>query len=337
MILAAGQGTRLLPLTKNRPKPLFPVLNRPLLDITLTYLSRFSLERVFLNTHHLASQIEDFVQIQKANSPFKIKTTFEPQILGTGGGIGQTRNFWKSDLFLVINGDIITDIDLQQAMDFHRSHHGLVTLILHDYPEFNQISVNGRGRVKNFRQERGQGLAFTGIHILDRAIFDFLPSSGNYEIIPIYQKMIQKGLPIWAYVSQGHYWRDIGTPQSYLKVHEECLSTPTPPLLHLREREEDLLMPTNRLLAPPRRSGDTVTRRPENKGIFVHPEATIEKDVVFSGWACIGKGCLLKKGCRIQNSVLWEDVVVETDLSVFESIVGQGGHVQKNNQGGLLI
>jgi mannose-1-phosphate guanylyltransferase len=297
MILAAGQGTRLLPLTQNRPKPLFPVLNRPLLEITLDYLSRFSLERVILNSHHLASQIENFVQIKKAGSLFEMKTSFEPKILGTGGGIGQTRDFWKSDWFLAINGDILTDMDLQKAIDFHRSHHGLVTLILHDYPEFNQISVHGSGLIQNFKQDKG--LAFTGIHILNKGIFDFLPASGPYEIIPVYQKMIQGGLPIWAYVSTGHYWRDMGTPKSYLKVHEEGLSG---------ERK-----------------------------VLIHPEARIEKGVAFSGWACIGKNGLLKKGCHVQNSVLWEDVTVEAGVSVFESIIGQGVHVQKNQQGGVLI
>jgi len=288
MILAAGQGTRLLPLTHHRPKPLFPVLNRLLLEITLAYLSRFSLERVILNTHHLASQIEDFVQIQKGSSPFEMKTSFEPEILGTGGGIGHTRDFWKSDLFLVINGDLFTDIDLQKAITFHRNHKGLVTLILHDYPEFNQISVDAQGLIRNFKQNKG--LAFTGIHILNRAIFDFLPSSGNYEIIPVYQKMIQEGLPIRAYVSRGHYWRDIGTPKSYLKLHEELLTG---------ERK-----------------------------VLIHPEARIEKGAAFSGWACIGKGCLLKRGCHIHNSVLWEDVVVESGVSVFESIIGQGVHLK---------
>jgi mannose-1-phosphate guanylyltransferase len=297
MILAAGQGTRLLPLTQKRPKPLFPVLNRPLLEITLSYLSRFSLERVILNTHHLASQIADFVHIQKSTSPFEMETSFEPEILGTGGGIGHTRDFWKADWFLVINGDIVTDIDLQKAIEFHHRHQGLVTLILHDYPEFNQISADKTGRIHHFKQDKG--LAFTGIHILNRAIFDFLPASGTYEIIPVYQKMIQAGRPIWAYIPQGHYWRDMGTPKSYLKVHEEWLSG---------ERQ-----------------------------VLIHPEARIEKGAAFSGWVCVGKGGWLKSGCHIHNSVLWENVTVETGVSISDSIIGQGVQVQRNQPGGVLI
>ncbi|MBA4393772.1 MAG: aminoglycoside phosphotransferase, partial [Desulfobacca sp.] len=163
MILAAGEGTRLLPLTRRKPKPLFPILNQPLLQITFDYLSRFAVQRAILNTHHLAAQIEDFVQTQKRNRTFDIQTCFEPTILGTGGGIGNTRGFWKDSPFLVINGDIVTDIDMQKAVDFHQSHQGLVTLILHDYPEFNQIAVDPKGRIRDFRLEKGKGLAFTGI------------------------------------------------------------------------------------------------------------------------------------------------------------------------------
>ncbi len=94
---------------------------------------------MILNTHHLAAQIDDFVQTQKEYRSFEIETRFEPQILNTGGGIGNTRNFYRSDPFVVVNGDILTDIDLNKAIEFHQSHKGPVTLILHDYPEFNQL------------------------------------------------------------------------------------------------------------------------------------------------------------------------------------------------------
>jgi mannose-1-phosphate guanylyltransferase len=297
MILAAGEGTRLLPLTQSKPKPLFPILNQPLLRITFDTLSRLAVRRVILNTHHLAAQIEEFVQTQKKGRPFEIQTCFEPTILGTGGGIGQTRGFGKDSPFLVINGDIVTDIDLQKAVDFHQSHQGLVTLILHDYPEFNQILVDPAGRIQDFRQEKGTGLAFTGIHILDQRVFDFLPSAGSYDIIPIYQQLIQEGISVWAYISQGHYWRDMGTPKSYLKIHEELLTTPSLSSFFIKRNL---------------------------RGIYIHPEARIEPGVEISGWACLGKGCLLKAGCRLKDSVLWKDVIVESGISISESILSDG-------------
>jgi mannose-1-phosphate guanylyltransferase len=304
MILAAGLGTRLLPLTRFRPKPLFPILNQPLLKITLAYLSRFSLKRAIINSHHLAPQIESFIRMEQSASPFEMKISFEPDILGTGGGIARTRDFWRDGPLLVINSDILTDIDLEKAMAFHRSHKGPVTLILHDYPAFNQIAVDQQGRILDFRQKKG--LAFTGIHILDRVIFNFMPASGCFEIIPVYQKMIQEGQPFRAYVSHGHYWRDIGTPDSYLAIHEELLTgrrvpLPIPPI-HTEIKNS----------------------------FYIHPEAKIEKGAVLTGWVCVGKGCLLKKGCRVHNSVLWENVVVEPDILIDRSIVASGVRVTES-------
>jgi NDP-sugar pyrophosphorylase family protein len=245
----------------------------------------------------LAPQIEDFIQTLKGSQTFEIATSFEPTILGTGGGIGQTRAFWKDASFLVMNGDIVTDIDLSQAFDFHRRHQGPVTLIVQDYAEFNQIAVDQEGRIRDFRLEKGNGWAFTGIHILDQRIFDHLPSTGYYDIIPIYQQMIQKGIPLWAYISQDHYWRDIGTPQSYLKIHEELLTTPALSTFMLD-----------------RGAG----------GFFIPPETRIDKGAEISGWACLGKGCRLREGCRIHNSVLGENVVVEPGVLISDSLIKSG-------------
>jgi NDP-sugar pyrophosphorylase family protein len=310
MILAAGEGTRLLPLTRQKPKPLFPILTQPLLHLTLDYLEQFDLQRVTLNTHHLAAQIEDFIRTEKQIRSFEIQTSFEPTILGTGGGIGRTRNFWSDSPFLVINGDIVTNIDLFKALEFHRSHQGPVTLIVHDYKEFNQVAVDPQGRIADFRLEKGNGAAFTGIHILDRSIFTDLPSSGSYDIIPIYQQMIRKGIPIRAYVSQGHYWRDIGTPKSYLRIHEELLTGST----HF-----PFLMPKG--------SG----------GRLIHPDSQIEKGVELSGWVCLGKGCRLREGCRIHNSVLWEEVDVEPGREISESIIGRGLSITRDMRGEVLV
>jgi mannose-1-phosphate guanylyltransferase len=314
LILAAGEGTRLLPLTRTRPKPLFPILNRPLLERTLEYLSRFSVDRVILNTHHLASQFETYIPSLKIDAIQELATRYEPLLLNTGGGLVNTRDFLKSDPFMVISGDILTDIDLKKAVDFHHSHNDPVTLVLHDYPEFNQIKVDSNGCILKLRKGDVHGLDFANIHILDQDVFRFLPASGSFDIIPVYQKMIDEGITIRAYVSQGHHWWNIGTPKTYLKVHEELLTTPA------------LTLP------PPLFFSSPLFSKGGLRGILIHPEAFIGPGVKFSGWACIGKGCLLKKGCRIQNSVLWEDVIVESGVSVIDSIVGRRVHLEHNLQ-----
>jgi mannose-1-phosphate guanylyltransferase len=299
MILAAGEGTRLRPLTYKRPKPLIPFLNAPLLEINLAYLRDFSIKRIIVNTHHLGDQVAEFVQSWRKKERFEVQLQFESEILGTGGGIARTRDFWTFQHFLVVNADILTDIDLNQVREFHLSHGGPVTLVLHDYPAFNQIEVDDQGRIQRFRTGSGRGLAFTGIHLLSREIFQHLPPSGSYDIIPVYQRMIDQGLTVRAFISQGHYWRDLGTPQSYLAAHEDILLNQTSSI-HLSA----LKIPIDPFV--------------------LHPDVIPEEGIEINGWAVIGKGCHLKKGCRIANSVLWENVVLEKGVSVSDSIVADG-------------
>ncbi len=364
LILSAGEGTRLRPLTYKRPKTLLPILNKPLLQWTLEYLSRFSINRAILNTHHLAGQIDTYIHSLQKGGFHELVTRYEPIILDTGGGLVNTRGFFRSEPFIVISGDILTDIDLKKAVDFHQSHNDPVTLVLHDYPEFNQIKVDSNGRILKLRKGDVHGLDFANIQILDQDVFKFLPSSGSFDIIPAYQQMIDEGITIRAYVSQGHHWWNIGTPKTYLKVHEELLSTPT--LFPLEPRSQlaktsfrrsspevdEIRNPGNidgikRHLDPGSRppSGlgrdddlqHSLLRGKAEEGILIHPEAHIEKGVEFSGWACIGKGCLLKKGCRIHNSVIWEDATVESGVNISESILGDGVHLQNDLHGGIMI
>lgn len=312
MILAAGEGTRLRPLTLLRPKPLVPILNRPLLQWTLDFLNRFSTDRVILNTHHLAEQFESTLLSMDTGGIRTLETRYEPRILNTGGGLVNVRDFFQTDPFLVISGDILTDIDIAKAVEFHKSHPDPVTLVLHDYPEFNQIQVDSRDHIQKFRKGDGQGLDFANIHILDRAVFNWLPAKGAFDITTAYQNIIDRGIPIHGYVSRGHYWRNIGTPETYIMVHQELLTTPSLPFL------------------------SSVANSFKAEGVLIHPQAIVEKSVEFSGWVCIGKGCHLKSGCRIENSVLWEDIEVESGTSISASIIGHPARIEKGLSGEIM-
>jgi aminoglycoside/choline kinase family phosphotransferase/dTDP-glucose pyrophosphorylase len=218
MILAAGLGTRLRPYSRHTPKPLFTIDQRPLLDIIIERLQRSGCEAAMINTHYHHTQIEAFVQAQ--DYPLPVKTRHEPEILGTGGGIRNMSDFWEDESMLVLNADIVCDIDLKKVFRFHQQHTAPVTMVMHDCETFNSVWVDRHHRVVGFQQdakpaEDVRQMAFTGIHVLDRRVLDFLPASGPAHIIDAYQRMLDSGESISAYVSRGHYWRDIGTPQNY--------------------------------------------------------------------------------------------------------------------------
>ena len=256
MILAAGLGTRLLPLTEKRPKPLFPILDRPLIDILIRTLEGAGCHAIVINTHHLADMIDQFVSSQTYDIPVVMR--YEPTILGTGGAIKNVEDFWNDEPFLVINGDIFTDIDLEEAYRFHLSHTHPVTLVLHDFAQFNHVWVAQDDNVIGFghkepcppsRDEQQQDilqgedaerslsneisktteadyrkLAFTGIQIIDPQALRFVPRETSYSIIDVYCRMIHEGTRIKGFIARSHYWHDIGTMSGYRGATREALA-----------------------------------------------------------------------------------------------------------------
>jgi NDP-sugar pyrophosphorylase family protein len=219
MILAAGLGTRLRPYSRHTPKALFTINERPVLAIAIEKLQTAGFDAVMINTHHHHRQIDAFIAQNTFAIP--VQTRHEADILGTGGAIRNVADFWEHDSLLVINADIVSDIDLAEVYGFHKSHPHPVTMVMHDYAKFNGVHVDINDFITGFRgkpctKTKGtRKLAFTGIHVLDRRVLDFLPTHGPAHIIDAYQKMIVSDEGIKAKVVRGPRWHDIGTPQSY--------------------------------------------------------------------------------------------------------------------------
>ena len=235
MILAAGFGTRLLPLTEKRPKPLFPILGRPLIDILIRGLESAGCDAVIINTHHLAHLIDAFVEEQAYSIP--VATRYEPTILGTGGAIKNVEDFWDDEPFLVLNSDIFTNIDLVEVYRFHLNHTDPVTLVVHDCAQFNHVWVDSSYHISGFGHTapcppparpvgaaKNRQLAFTGIQVLDPHILSFIPKGTFCNIIDAYCEMIDHGLTIKGFVARSHYWYDIGTMEGYRVATREAMA-----------------------------------------------------------------------------------------------------------------
>lgn len=230
MILAAGFGTRLLPYTRFTPKPLFTIAGRPILDLVIRRLSAAGCRAIVVNTHHLHDRIDDFLNSQCYDIP--VHSIFEPTILGTGGAVKNVAYFWDDQPFMVINSDIVTDIDLAGVYRFHLGHRHPVTMVLHDEPQFNMVSVSSEGLVMGFDAVTviaapggyHQRLAFTGIQVLDPEVLDSIPENTFYNSIDTYRQIIADGAGVKAYETTGHSWNDIGTPASYRQAVCDAMS-----------------------------------------------------------------------------------------------------------------
>ena len=180
-VLAAGLGTRLKPLTDICPKPLLPVLNRPLLGLVLAQLEAAGCFQVAVNTHHLADQVHDFLRAEPWS--FLLSVSHEPEILGTGGGLRQLGEVLREGPFLAINADILTDLDLAEVYRAHRPG-AVSTLVLHDCPAYNNVWVAGDAVVSIGAPPPGGGadekpLAYTGVQVVDRKMMNYLPPAGQ--------------------------------------------------------------------------------------------------------------------------------------------------------------
>lgn len=214
LILAAGFGSRLLPHTRTLPKPLFSIGGRTFIDGIIENLGRAGISRIRINTHHLHGKIK--AHIQSRSFPMPVSVAHEPELLGTGGAIKNAAAFFKGAPFMAINADIVTDINLARVFEFHMGHPHPVTLALHDRAEFNKVVTDGQGFVTGFDGAASpKSLAFSGIQVVDGDVADFIPAPGFSNIIDIYKKMIEQGVKIRAFVSENHFWSDIGTPESY--------------------------------------------------------------------------------------------------------------------------
>ncbi len=233
LILAAGFGIRLLPFTKNTPKALFPVSGRPLLDTIILNLENAGCKAIIINTHHLYNKIDSYLARKKYSIP--VITRYESDILGTGGAIKNVADFWDDNPFMVINSDIVTDIDLKKVYDFHLNHKHPATLVLHNDPRFNTVSINKNGFITYFHEttplpshpssgsniyrpgETGK-LTFAGIQVLDPQVLELIPDNIFSSSIDIYRELISQNKKVRAFISKKYYWKDIGSPERYIEA-----------------------------------------------------------------------------------------------------------------------
>lgn len=238
MILAAGLGTRLRPLTDNRPKALVEINGRTLLEITLSRLRSFGVSEVIINVYHFADMILGYLKTN-GNFGMRIEVSREDVLLDTGGGLRKAAYFFVGDStsseepFIVHNVDVLSTIDLRRMVQFHSDHQALATLAVQDrktsrYLLFDdQLELCGR-RAGIDREsqlvracERSQALAFSGIHVISPRLLRMMSEEGAFSIITAYLRLAAQGEKIFAFRSDEYYWRDLGNPENVAQATKD--------------------------------------------------------------------------------------------------------------------
>ena len=309
MILAAGYGTRLRPLTLERAKPAIPLLGTPLVVRLIHKLLKVGASQFRLNLHHLPDTIESIFR----NEPYDnlpISFSYEDEILGTAGGLKNNESFFDDDVFLMVNGDIAMDFDLERALAFHREQEAFATMIL--FPQtspyrYYPVRIDEQRRLCNFKETGSGGTptdevyVFTGAHILDPEIFDFIPSGRFYEInSEVYPAAIKAGKTIYGFPVDG-YWNDLGDPQRYLEAQRDIFN--------------------KELINPP---------------ISISDNVHIEQGTQIGPYVSIEPGCVIESESTIQDTIMWDNSTIMGGSSVLNCIVGAHMTV-KGDQQNMII
>jgi mannose-1-phosphate guanylyltransferase len=307
MILAAGLGMRFRPLTLTRPKVLAPVQHRPLLHWLVDYLRGAGAEALIINAHHLNRMLVDHVRDEDFGIPVQVRV--ERRLLDTGGAIRNVADFWDGRPFVVVNGDILSSVDLQGVLASHTRSGAAATLVLTDEPRFNCVQVGGDGRIAGFSGRAGSSLAFTGIQVLDPSVLEAIPAGAVVSIIDSHRRLIAAGRPVMGHQAAGGFWRELGTPLRYLDVHRELFQMEQAPLPGLEVGGKPVL----------------------------HPSVRLGAGVQFTGMACIGAGSILEDGVRVEESILWDQVRVKAGCCIRNSIVTDGVVVRESVEDAVIV
>lgn len=311
VVMAGGEGSRLRPVTANRPKPMVPICNQPIMEHILTLLKRHGVTDVVSTLYYLADEIQSYFG-DGSDFGIKMQYSIENVPLGTAGSVKRAERFLKDETFVIVSGDALTDCDLTKALAFHREKKSLATLILYRVQsplEFGVVITDDDGRIVRFLEKPSWSEVFsdtvnTGMYILEPEIFRYMEENRNYDWSgDIFPRLLQERLPMYGYVME-EYWTDVGSLSQY------------------REAQEDLL--AGRVDLP-------VQGQELGNGIILGPNTAVDESATLVPPICLGRNVKVKKGARIgPYAVIGDNAFIEEGANVERSIVWDSAYIGPN-------
>jgi NDP-sugar pyrophosphorylase family protein len=317
MVMAAGAGTRLRPLTNSVPKPMVPIVNRPVLEYTIENLRRHGITEIMLNLHSHPDQIRDHFR-DGARWGVQIHYSHERRLLGTAGGVKKVASFLSGGTFLVMSGDGLSDVDLDRLVDLHRRKNAQATIGLKPVDsrfEYGIALMDGGGRVKRFVEKPRWRDIFsndvnTGIYILEPAVLSEIPDNRIYDFgNDLWPKLLKKKARIFGQVID-RYWCDVGNIAEYRRAQKDLL-------------DGNILFPK-----PPRPA--------PRRGVKFEPRCAVGKNAeigagsVIGPYTVIGDNARIGRGSALRNCILWDNVRIGDHVTLDTCILGHGSRVADN-------
>jgi mannose-1-phosphate guanylyltransferase / phosphomannomutase len=315
VIMAGGFGTRIQPLTNSIPKPMLPIMNRPMMEHTMMSLRDLGISEFIVLLYFKPEVIKEYFQ---DGSRWGINITYiiPDDDYGTAGAVKKAQEYIGNENFIIISGDLVTDFDFQSIFDYHKSKNSKLTITLTSVEnplEFGVVIANEEGKIEKFLEKPSWGEVFsdtinTGIYIIEPEILDYIPNNENFDFAKdLFPMLMRKGIDLMAGYAQG-YWRDVGNPESYRDVYEDILSG---------KIKFEL--------------GGEAIKYPD--GVLICEEDNIiDESVEIVGIVVIGNHVTIKKGTKLNNVVIGDYVTIGSSSKISNSVLWNNVEIGKNSR-----
>lgn len=300
MIMAAGLGSRLMPLTESIPKPMVPILNKPVMQYCVELLKKHGVNEIIANTHYYPESIRNYFG-DGSKFDVRLEYSYEKELLGTAGGVKNNRWF-LDETFFIVSGDALTNIDLTEMAKFHKESNALVTLALKPVKEVSKYGVvvtEKDGKIKAFQEkpkasEALSNMVNTGIYIFEPEIFDYIPD-GFYDFgKELFPKLVEMNERIYGF-NTNDYWSDVGNLEVYKESNWD----------YIKDMKDDFLI------------GKNIKTKGNYKKI---------------GKAVIGNDCFIGENVELNNCILWDGCIVEDNAVIKDAIIGSKCIIGENTK-----
>jgi NDP-sugar pyrophosphorylase family protein len=337
MVLAAGKGTRLFPLTGEIPKPLAPVVDTPIIEHIFSLLAEQCVREAHVNVKYLADALLEAYGESLRVGDMSVHLSREVELTGTAGGVKRLEEHFD-ETFVVVSGDALTDVDVREMVDFHRQHGALATVALrrvYDTSEFGVVDLDPEGNIRGFQEkpdpsEAISTLANTGIYVFEPRALEYV-AEGEFSDFAqdIFPQFLEAGEKFMGY--QGDfYWSDIGTLQAYREAQYDVLSGKVRVTVPGERRGESLWVGEHAQIHPSARLDGYVV---------IGRDAVLGREVSIEGDVTVGSDCWIRPGATIKRSILLPGASVGDGAYLEDCIVGHGYDVRAGEtiRGGALI
>lgn len=322
VVMAGGEGTRLRPLTTRHPKPLVPIMNRPIMEHIVLLLKQYGITDIVVTLYYMADEISGYFD-NGQDWGVNIEYVIEESPLGTAGAVRQAADLLRDEAFLILSGDALTDINLSKLIRYHRLKGAIATLALARVPnprEFGVVITDEDGRIQRFLEKPDWSNVFsdtvnTGMYVIEPDVFQLMepkrPYDWSQDIFPL---LLKEGKPLYGYIlSEEEYWCDVGTLEQYRESHEQVLDRKVHITLPGIEYSPGIWIEAGAQISP-----EAEVHPP----VYIGRQVKVKQGARVGPYTVLGDNSIIGERAVVERSVLWDSVYVGEDCQVSSAIVG---------------